>query len=218
MKEIVLKIFGSGEVGVEEIKNGIKTYKRIAPDDLIKCIGNSLMRGGISSGLLPDGCLSYEERDDSSKKVSVLYRENRADISYFGTDYPNFPLPRLVFGFDVSSEGRVYDCRVGVMANETVIKPSIKMYRYPFSNVSGFKLCTGNNSLPKCKSLHTIGSLPYFILSMANNNDHFSHDNNKRGLEMRDLLELLKDKEPEYYYSDILIPFQNGATLNDFIK
>lgn len=34
-------------------------------------------------------------------------------------------------------------------------------------------------------------------------------------LEMRDLLELLKNKEPSFYYSDILIP--NGAVLNDFI-
>jgi hypothetical protein len=32
---------------------------------------------------------------------------------------------------------------------------------------------------------------------------------------MRDLMEALKDKEPAYYYSDILIP--NGAALNDFI-
>ncbi len=30
------------------------------------------------------------------------------------------------------------------------------------------------------------------------------------------VMELLKDKEPAFYYSDVLIP--NGAVLNDFIK
>jgi hypothetical protein len=53
-------------------------------------------------------------------------------------------------------------------------------------------------------------------MAMPNNNDHFKPSNNKPRLEMRDLLELIKDKEPAFYYSDILIP--NGAVLNDFIN
>lgn len=85
-----------------------------------------------------------------------------------------------------------------------------------FSNVSGTHLCTGNNVLPKCNSLHTLGSVPYYILGMDNNNDYFQTSNNKLGLEMRDLLELLRDKPPEYYYSNILIP--SRQTLGDFIK
>jgi hypothetical protein len=90
------------------------------------------------------------------------------------------------------------------------------MYAYPFSNVNGFRLCTGNNVLPKCKSLHTLGSLPHHILSMPNNNDHFRSENNKQGLEMRDLLELLKDKDPAFYYTHILK--QSGYILNDFLN
>jgi hypothetical protein len=121
-----------------------------------------------------------------------------------------------VFGFSISKEGRVSSCRLGVIANDDMLKPGTKMYSYPFSNVSGFRLCTGNNTFPKCGSVHTIASLPYFILSMPNNNDHFEPLHNKQKLEMRDLLELLKDKDQAFYYSDILI--SNRATLNDFIK
>jgi hypothetical protein len=51
---------------------------------------------------------------------------------------------------------------------------------------------------------------------MPNNNDHFKSKNNKGRLEMRDLLELMKDKEQNYYYENILLP--NGAVLNDFIN
>ena len=90
------------------------------------------------------------------------------------------------------------------------------MFHYPLSNVSGFHLCTGNNIFPKCTSLHTLGSLPYFIMGMPNNNDHFKPENNKGRLEMRDLLELLKDKEQAFYYSDVLLP--SGRMLGDFIN
>ena len=113
-------------------------------------------------------------------------------------------------------EGRVGSCRLGIVADGEKLKPDTKMYRYPFSNVSGFHLCTGNNTFPKCAGLHTIASLPYYILSMPNNNHNFDPSNNKLGLEMRDLLEHMKDKTPEFYYTDILLP--NGAVLNDFIK
>lgn len=48
------------------------------------------------------------------------------------------------------------------------------------------------------------------------NGDHsFNALNNKLNLQYRDLLEHLKDKDPSYYYSDVLIP--NGKTLKDFI-
>jgi len=50
---------------------------------------------------------------------------------------------------------------------------------------------------------------------MPNNDDYYSADNNRKGLEFRDLLEEVKDREPVYYYSDVLIP--NGDTLQNFI-
>ena len=121
-----------------------------------------------------------------------------------------------MFGFHLSKEGRVSSSRIGVIDSGGMIKPETKMYHYPLSNVSGFYLCTGNNSFPKCNSLHTLASLPYYIMSMPNNNDHFRPSNNKQGLEMRDLLVLLHDKPQEYYYTDILIP--NNRILSDFIS
>ena len=216
MSEIVIRISENGAVSVEESSNGISSFKRIEPDDLTKCISGSMMRG-ITTGLLPGGCLSYFQTDNGDRGITLLFPYNRADISYYDTLYPNFPLPKLVFSFRVNADGRVLGCWLGVVANDSILKPDTTMLRYPFSNVSGFHLCTGNNVLPKCASLHTLASLPYFILSMPNNNDFFSTGNNKPGLEMRDLLELLKEKEPEYYYSDVLIPF-NGVTLDDFIN
>lgn len=203
-------------VAVETIENGIKSFKQIVPNDLMACINSSLLRGTVNSGLLPRNCLSFTAHDSGDKDICILHSEDHADISYAGTEYKNFPLPRLAFGFHVSKEGRVSRCRLGVTENNPLLKPKTKMYHYPLSNVSGFSLCVGNNVLPKCESLHTLNSLPYFILQMPNNNDHYRPSNNKLNLEMRDLLEMMKDKVPAMWYSEILIP--NGRSLSDFIN
>lgn len=43
----------------------------------------------------------------------------------------------------------------------------------------------------------------------------YSKTDNKLGMDYRELMEHLKDKDPSYYYTDILIP--NGLTLQNFI-
>jgi len=213
--EMTIKIRRDGTIAVEECNDGIISYKIISPDSLMKCINSSLLRGGVTSGMLPKCCISFTEQDNSDRVVTMLHPEDRADISYEGTKYKDFPLPRLIFGFRISSEGRISQCRLGIVGNESNLRPTTSMFEYPFSNVSNTRLCIGNNPLPKVQSLHTLGSLTYYILSMSNNNDHFSPKNNKPGLEMRDLLELLKDKNSIYYYEHILVP--SGKTLGDFI-
>lgn len=75
---------------------------------------------------------------------------------------------------------------------------------------------TIKNPFSEAKSLHTLSSLPYLILEMPNNNDHFMVSHNQLGLEHRDLLEYLKDKDPDYYYEKVLIP--NGRTLKEFFQ
>lgn len=216
MSDVLIRIRDDGTVAVEDSNAGVKGFKEISPDSLLECINRSLLRGVVSSGLLPKGCLSFTAHDNGNKNVVILHPENRADITYYGTPYPNFPLPKLVFGFSITKENRISQCRLGVVGNEHSLKPTTPMFVYPFSNVSGTHLCTGNNVLPKCQSLHTLGSVPYYILGMDNNNDYFKPTNNKPGLEMRDLLALMQDKPPEYYYSNILIP--SKLTLGEFIN
>lgn len=143
-----------------------------------------------------------------------MHTENYADISYYNTVYEHFPLPRLVFRFNLSMGLRVQSCYIGIVKDERLTPESL-MYKYPFSNVSGYRLCTGNNTMPICESLHTLSSLPYFILSIPNNDVWYDKKNNRQSLEYRDLLEHLKDKNSLYYYENILIP--NGETLKDFI-
>ncbi len=216
MSEIILKISDKGSIYVEETINGVNSFKIITPDSLLSCINQSLLRGTVSSGLLPKNCISFTCKDTGERYVCILHSESKADVGYFGSEYKDFPLPRLVFGFNISKEDRISECKLGVVANVSNIKPTTPMFLYPFSNVSGFRLCTGSNTFPAVKELHTLNSLCYYILSMPNNNDYFKPANNKQSLEMRELLELLKDKPSEYYYSNILVP--SGLTIQDFIN
>lgn len=149
--------------------------------------------------------------------TAAIYPRLRADLSLYKTPYPDFPIPRLVFGFSVgAADGAVSACRIGVIAGETPTPDTI-MYRYPFSNVdSSGSLCIGANTLPKYKELRKAAGLPALLISIPNNFDRFDPSDNQLGLDYRDLMQHLKDKEPAYYYTDILIP--NGQTLAHFIQ
>ena len=214
MKETIIRIKEDGSIILEKLKDGVTSFKPISPDSLLECLNMSIIRGAVGSGLLPRNCLSFTGHDGGTREVVILHPENRADINYFGTEYKDFPIMRCVFGFRISKEGKVSNCRLGVIADERP-RPTTPMYVYPFGNVNGFNLCLGNNTLPEVKSLHTIESLTYLLLALPNNNDHFSMHKNKLGFEQRDLLAFMKDKPPETYYSDILIPCE--STLGDFI-
>ena len=90
------------------------------------------------------------------------------------------------------------------------------MYHYPFSNVyDDFRVCVGNNVMPHFKSQAQLSRFPRYLLGIPNNNDYFKASHNKLHMEYRELLEHLKDKEPAYYYTDVLI--ESGKTLGDFI-
>ncbi len=216
MSELVIRIGADERIRIEETENGITRIKFISLDELANCIYRSA-EWKISSGLLPEGCIAYSEYENGDKCVTLLCQQERADISYYKTEYPAFPLPQLVFGFRVTAEGRIRSSRLGVTERNVRLKPSSQMYPYIISNVSKFNLCTGNNVMPQCASLHTLASVPHLILSMPNNDDYFRQEYNQKNMVLRELFEHLKDKTPEYYYSGILLPME-GVALKDFLE
>jgi len=213
--EIVIHISKNMKITVEELKNGVVSFKEVEPNTFVECIKSSLKQGMICSGVLPDNCVSYSSSEDGNRYVTIVVDEQKSDITYEKTLYEGFPLPRLIFGFYIDKSGRIYSVNLGVIAKGKVT-PETKMYHYPFSNVGGFNLCTGGNSFPKITSLHQLCGIPNYILSMPNNNDRYEASHNKLRLEFRALLEHLKDKTSDYYYKNILI--ESGKKVKDFIN
>lgn len=206
----------SRQIMVESVEDGVKNVKEVSAETFLECVKHSVISDlhTVESGFLPQNCFHVAMIEDGTRDYCIWHPRLYADISYYGTEYPDFPIPRLVFGFKVSPENKVYCCRLGVVKDEPP-RESTPMYVYPFSNVAGFGLCTGNNELPTYKNRSTLATLPDFLLRLPNNNDSFNARHNRLNLQYRDLLEHLKKKEPAYYYTDVLEP--NGKTLKDFI-
>ncbi len=212
--EMVVHFRETGEIIVEDNEDGVKGYKKVSPMVFIDCVKESIRHSMVSSGVLPQGCFSFSSGSNGQRRVCIDFGFRSCDITYEKTLYENFPIPRLVFGFNLVGE-RIQSVDLGV-TDKGMLTPKTKMYRYPFSNVCGFHLCCGMNRLPDIKSLHQLAGVMHYIMSMPNNNDHFSTGRTKLELEYRELLETLKDKSQDYYYSDVLV--ESGKTLSDFIK
>ena len=210
-------ISDGAEIFVEERKNGIKSCKCISLDDLLVCIKSSIREiKPVYRAVLPKNALFYSccpETGDFSAAMEYPY--NKADITYMNTEYRDFPLPKLVFGFKVAGK-KIKKVYLGITGNG-ILRESSLMYTYPFSNVSkDFVLCTGGNALPEIKSPYSLSNMPDYILSLPDNDDYYNIRNNRLELGHRELMEHLANKAPEYYYSDILIP--SGKTLSDFYR
>ena len=212
-----IHISDSAEIFVEERKNGIKSCKCISLSDLLVCIKSSIREiKPVYRAVLPKNALFYSCCPKTgSFSAAMEYPYNKADITYMNTEYRDFPLPKLVFGFKVAGK-KIKKVYLGITGNG-ILRESSLMYTYPFSNVSNdFILCTGGNSLPEIKSPYSLSNMPDYILSLPDNDDYYNIRHNRLELGHRELMEHLADKSPEHYYSDILIP--SGKTLSDFYR
>jgi len=206
------------EITVEQTDEaGVTARKTLSAETFAKCVLGSRFDETVHhTGLLPENCIAATVSDDRAVYY-IRHPRLRADVSYYGTEYPDFPIPRMVFAFGLDTDsGKVIERKLCVV-KDVRLTPETPTYHYPFSNVYGNdSICIGNNELPVYKDPTRLGSLADYILRMPNNNDMFSETHNRMGLGYRDLLEHLKDKPPAYYYTDVLVP--NGKTLNHFMS
>lgn len=213
---IVLRISDDTGVQADIIEHSCVSTKQISAETLFQCIKAGIKTEEFSSGVLPSGTVSIRYDGETHSKYVVLeYSEDKADITYMNTEYKSFPLPRLLFGFTLESSGRISAVKLGV-PDTGRLREDTAMYYYPFSNVKRFSLCIGTNSLPNIEKLHSLASIPHYILSFPNNDDRYNEDLNRLKLGHRELLERLKDKDRQYYYDNVLIPM-SGTTLKNFI-
>ena len=214
--EVVIHITCDKKIYVETRYRHTESFKRVDSASVMECLKKSVNHTvRLDSGVLPNNCISFSGNDRGDRFVVIVFDDGYADISLEKTQYKNFPLPRLVFGFVINGSGKITGVRLGVTERGR-LTPRSKMYVYPFTNVKDFNLCIGSNQMPQIKSLHQLNSMPYFILSMPNNYDLYKENRTKLNLNCRELFEHLKDKDSDYYYSDVMK--EMGRTLNDFIE
>ena len=94
-------------IRLEFLENGEQRTKMISADILFNCLAKSLSDTRITTGLLPDNAVSVTVDEDHGQRYAVLeFPEERAAVTYMNTEYPNFPLPRLLFGFRIEDSGQ----------------------------------------------------------------------------------------------------------------
>lgn len=119
-RDVILRLSPTrNTIIVEEQKpGGIAAYREIDPLELYYVINQSYASNDyLDSGFLPEHCLHLSM--SATEKYFVLWNpELRADVIYGDKEYPNFPIPRMVFGVRVLENGKVAECSMGVVADE----------------------------------------------------------------------------------------------------
>lgn len=208
--EMIIYMKKDGSIVVEENRGGVLTSKYMTPEDLTRCIGKGILQSGIDSGILPDNCIWYREEMDGTRKVIIRFPTQVMDITYHGTVY-TIPVPSMAFGFAVSTDGRIMKSKLAVI-EEGPVRMESKLYYYPFSNVNqeSFDICLGSNQLPIIKELRQLTAIPYWIMSLPNNDHDFDANYNAQGLGYREILKYLSIVELNNVYS---IMVESGKTL-----
>lgn len=202
-------------VVVDDYRGETVRHKVISLNTFCRLIEKSSKPKTVQSGLLPDRCICFRENSDGERFVALDLGIFNVDITYEKTIYKDFPIPRLLFGFYVSKDFKITEAQVAV-ADKGPLREDTKLYKYPFSNVSGFNICIGSNAIPIIKQLRQLNGIPYYIFAMPDNNDRYTPDRTKLCMQYRELLEFMKDRDSDYYYGKVLIP--SGKTLKNFIN
>lgn len=197
-------------------EHGVSHHKELSFKMMGTLIDQAVQYEPIFTGLLLPNCLAYAKDKNGQERIALLVEMTFADIRYHDTVYSHFPLPRILYVFAFVRGQRIDDVKMAVV-DQGYLRPATKLFFYPFSNVSkSGHLCVGCNTMPRCNSFHTLSSVPAYIMSMPNNDDHFLVEQNKEQLPFRSLLARMKDKAPADYYTEVLVPREE--TLEDFIK
>lgn len=145
-RDVILRLSPTrNTIIVEEQKpGGIATYREIDPLELYYVINQSYASNDyLDSGFLPEHCLHLSM--SATEKYFVLWNpELRADVIYGDREYPNFPIPRMVFGVRVLENGKVAECSMGVVADEVEMSRNVQS-----GNTQNLKSTVIQRSFPK---------------------------------------------------------------------
>ena len=123
-------------------ENGAHLVKYIPGDALTSELQAHVHVAPMHSGLLPPGCIALTAFQDGWD-ITLDCGLDHCTIWYHNTEFPDFPLPRILLRCRVKGD-RISGFALGI-ADAGIITPDTQMYRCPFPNVNGFHLCTGSN-------------------------------------------------------------------------
>lgn len=162
------------------------------------------------SPLLPKNCILYQEKLDGTKIVVLEIEKQKFNVVYHKTPIMEVGHPKLLFVFNVLRD-RILSVQI-VAVRDKIIRPSTKLYRYPFSNVysNTFQACWPDKNNIRVKEIYQLSGLPYSFISTPSN-DHL-YD----GTNLRELLVSLSGKDfDESILKETPYTFSDFFDMND---
>ena len=107
LEEVVIHLREDLSILLEIKEKGTIRTKMISVETLMDCLKGSVSGFTFSTGILPQNFVSVSVNTGKKQRyVVVEFQDERADITYRQTEFKDFPLPRLLFGFCLEESGR----------------------------------------------------------------------------------------------------------------
>ncbi|MVX63719.1 hypothetical protein GKZ28_08420 [Clostridium chromiireducens] len=186
---------------ITEKKGGRRKEKLIRIEDFVSSITASLTGKNFGEVISPIAReirgvkLIQSKQMGPSSHVYVLFQgKHNTPLQLFNRFYDNVGVPNLLYGIYVVNNRLV---KMYVVATEDInIVSNTKLYKYPFTNVSGKlgSVCLGRNTFDfgiEDNDLEKLYAVPYQFMSMPNNLDHYRATSNTKCLECEELIKSL---------------------------
>lgn len=212
----------SNSVSILMAKNGRKFEKIVSMGDFIESLIASKNKGvfepvesplyknieGVSliqTKQIAKNSFIYVLKMDAARMPMIVYTRLHDDCG----------IPNLLYGIKVVND-KISQMWV-VTTKDDVITETTKIYKYPFTNVSGNvgKVCLGANRFDKGVTIEDkIYQVPNQFFSMPNTMDSFSVNKNTRCFELEEMLIYLTRRD---FDNDLLVA-NEIATYQDWFK
>lgn len=200
---IELKEDGSNLVSIINEENGRKKEKIISIDDFISSIISANSLGSFDPVLSPlykeiNGVkLIQHKQNAKNSSIYILHRKKfQAPVQIYSRFHGDVGFPGLLFAIYVVNN-RLSKLKV-VAVKDEIITEDTKIYRYPYTNVSGEDglVCLGSNNFEKgILEEDKIFNVPNQFFSMPNTLHSYSPHNNAKGYEFEEMVISLKNRE-----------------------
>ncbi|NFH90540.1 hypothetical protein FDA33_10080 [Clostridium botulinum] len=214
MKKIYIELIdGSKSVNmVQVLEEGQKKEKLISIEDFVTSITASLdgknfeeVKSPIFRDLRGVRLIQSKQVGKNSHTYVLFQAKHNTPFQLFNRFYENVGVPNLLYGVKVVNN-RLSKLYV-VAIKDTNIVGSTKLYKYPFTNVSGNlgSACLGRNVFDvgiEDNDLEKLYSIPNQFMSMPNNLDYYRIQNNNKCYECEQLLKVLNNN---IFDNDLLV-------------
>lgn len=219
---IEIKEDGSNLVSILTEKNGRKTEKVITMSDFISSIVSSNSLGDFEPVASPlyrkslGTTLIQSTQFTKNATIYILHREkHQAPMQIYSRFYGDVGYPHLLFAVEVVNDTPVRLYLVAV--KDGVITENTKIFKYPYTNVSGKQgnVCLGQNGFEKGIEGDKLFGIPIQFFSMPNTLHSYTPANNTKRYEFEKMVQILQNKE---FDNSLLIENNDLPTYKDWFE